>query len=116
MQVSVQKFTRTTWPLSTAEPSGSELSHPVAPPNEGMCRRPKTAIQLAERPGRGGSTGPEGIRRSRRVSVRGQERGQRRQQLVGRLLGEPVAGVGNDDALHVGREERHLVADELTPA
>ena len=45
MQVSVQKFTRTTWPRSSAGPSGSELSHPVAPPSEGMCTRPDEAIE-----------------------------------------------------------------------
>ena len=37
MHDSVQKFTRTTWPCSSAGPSGSELSHPVAPPSEGIC-------------------------------------------------------------------------------
>ena len=31
MQVSVQKFTRMTWPRKSAEPSGSELSHSVDP-------------------------------------------------------------------------------------
>src|SRR5882724_9886589 len=36
MHVSVQKSTRTTWPRSSAGPSGSEFSHPVAPPSDGM--------------------------------------------------------------------------------
>ena len=39
MQVSVQKFTSTTRPRSPAGSSGSELSHSVAPPSEGMCGR-----------------------------------------------------------------------------
>ena len=37
MQVNVQKLTSTTWPRSWAGPSGSELSHSVAPPSDGMC-------------------------------------------------------------------------------
>src|ERR1700742_3872811 len=37
MHVSVQKFTSTTCPRKSAGPSGSALSHPVAPPNEGTC-------------------------------------------------------------------------------
>ena len=37
MQVKVQKLTSTTWPRSWAGPSGSELSHSVAPPSDGMC-------------------------------------------------------------------------------
>jgi hypothetical protein len=32
----------TTCPRSSAGPSGSELSHSVAPPSEGMCIRPNT--------------------------------------------------------------------------
>jgi hypothetical protein len=44
MHVSVQTFTRTTWPRRSAGPSGSELSYPVAPPSEGMCRRSNTVI------------------------------------------------------------------------
>ena len=43
MHVHVQKFTRTTWPRSSAGPSGSELSHAVAPPSEGMCTCANTA-------------------------------------------------------------------------
>jgi hypothetical protein len=35
------------------------------------------------------------------VAVWGQERGQRCQRLLGGLLGEPVAGTGNDCALHI---------------
>ena len=49
MHVSVQKFTRTTWPRSSAGPSGSELSHPVAPPSEGMCTCPDTVIYRSDR-------------------------------------------------------------------
>ena len=45
MQVSVQKFTRTTWSRSSAGESGSELSHSVAPPSAGMCTRPDEAIE-----------------------------------------------------------------------
>src|SRR5215216_1288800 len=52
MHVSVQKFTSTTCPGSSAGPSGSELSHPVAPSSEGMWTREKTAIGLAKRPER----------------------------------------------------------------
>ena len=44
MHVHVQKFTRTTWPRSSAGPSGSELSHAVAPPSEGMCTCANTAV------------------------------------------------------------------------
>src|SRR5215213_3083911 len=49
MQVSVQKSTRTTWPRSSAGPSGSESSHSVAPPSEGMCTWANT-VHLAKRP------------------------------------------------------------------
>ena len=44
MHVSVQKFTRTTWPGRPAGSSGSELSRPVAPSSGGMCTRPTTMI------------------------------------------------------------------------
>src|SRR4051812_34364570 len=44
MQVSVQKSTSTTWPRSPPGSSGSEFSHAVAPPSEGMWRRPDTVI------------------------------------------------------------------------
>ena len=37
------EFTRTTPPPSSAGPSGSELSHPVAPANAGICARSNTA-------------------------------------------------------------------------
>src|SRR4051812_42967699 len=47
MQVSVQKSTRTTRPRSPAGSSGSELSHPVAPPNEGMCSRRNRVVMSA---------------------------------------------------------------------
>jgi hypothetical protein len=40
--VSVQKFTTTTCPRNSAAPSGSELSHSVAPPSDGMCTRAST--------------------------------------------------------------------------
>jgi len=53
MHVSVQKSTRTTWPRSSAGPGGSELSHPVAPPSEGMLRRSNTVIRRSDlRPAR----------------------------------------------------------------
>src|SRR4051794_37159604 len=52
----------------------------------------------------------------RHVVVRGQELGQRRQQLVGRLLGNEVAGAGNDHALHVVRDRLRRVARVLTKA
>src|SRR4051812_39373317 len=42
MQVSVQKSTRTTRPRRSPGLSGSELSHAVAPPSEGMWRRSNT--------------------------------------------------------------------------
>jgi hypothetical protein len=35
---------RTTWPRSSAGPSGPELSHSVVPPSEGMCGRSNTVI------------------------------------------------------------------------
>ena len=41
------KFTRTTCPRSSAGPSGSALSHPVAASSEGMCRRWKTLMAEA---------------------------------------------------------------------
>src|SRR6476661_4306118 len=47
MQVQVQKLTRTTFPCSSAGPSGSELSHPVAPSREGMCTRWNRLIQVS---------------------------------------------------------------------
>ncbi|MGH3788944.1 MAG: hypothetical protein ACRDRG_20875 [Pseudonocardiaceae bacterium] len=52
------------------------------------------------------------VRRGRSAAVRGQERGQRRQHL----LGNPVAGAGDDHALHVVRGEVHRVPDLFTPA
>ena len=48
MHVSVQKFTTTTWPRSSAGPSGSELSHSVAPPSEGMCTARMTVIYRSD--------------------------------------------------------------------
>src|SRR5829696_2139337 len=48
------------------------------------------------------------------VPVRGQELRQRRQHLLGGLLGDPVAGVGDDHALHVVRGGLHPVPDLFT--
>src|SRR5215218_4175029 len=70
MQVSVQKFTRTTRPRSAAGSSGSDPIHSVAPPSEGMCRRSGTVTQW--RPARCKSScnplGAEGI--GRRMTTR----------------------------------------------
>src|SRR5215217_2581483 len=49
MHVQVQKFTRTTWSRSSAAPSGSELSHSVAPANEGRCTRSNRVMCSAKR-------------------------------------------------------------------
>src|SRR5215211_4806273 len=46
--VSVQKSTRTTWPRSSAGPSGSESSHSVAPPSAGMCRGSTTVTYRSD--------------------------------------------------------------------
>src|SRR3954470_6983576 len=50
MHVSVQKCTRTTRPPSSAGPSGSEFSHSIAPPSEGMwtCANTMLLAQRAE--------------------------------------------------------------------
>src|SRR5215211_4565843 len=48
MHVHVQKFTSTMCPRSSAEPNGSELSHPVAPSREGMLMRAETFIYVGE--------------------------------------------------------------------
>ena len=48
MHVRVQKFTRTTWPRSSAGPSGAELSHSVAPPSGGMCRGSTTVTYRSD--------------------------------------------------------------------
>src|SRR5215213_8916012 len=59
MHVSVQKFTSTTRPRSSAGPSGSEFSHPVAPSNAGTRLRSNTAIRpryLAATAGGGSDT------------------------------------------------------------
>src|SRR3954469_17285867 len=48
MHVSVQKSTSTTRPRNSAGPSGSELSHPVAPPSDGM-RTCVNTVALAKR-------------------------------------------------------------------
>src|SRR3954447_22374260 len=58
--------------------------------------------------------GDLGSRTSPSVAVWGQERGQRRQHLVGSLLGDPVAAAGNDHALHVARAEPHRVPSPHT--
>src|SRR5215213_1579058 len=58
MQVRVQKSTRTTWPRRSAGPSGSESSHSVAPPSEGMCTLANT-VHLAKRPERSPHLGRE---------------------------------------------------------
>src|SRR5262245_42859540 len=53
MQVSVQKFTRTTRPRSSPGASGAEPSHEVAPPSEGICAWSGTvpsALVAADRP------------------------------------------------------------------
>ena len=49
MHVHVQKFTRTTWPRSSAGPSGSELSQSGALPSEGMCTDAETDAFLLSR-------------------------------------------------------------------
>jgi hypothetical protein len=46
----------------------------------------------------------------------GQELGQRRQHLLGSLLGSPVAGALDDHALHVVRGGLDPVPDLFTPA
>ncbi len=56
------------------------------------------------------------VRCGRPVPVRGQERGQRRQHLLGSLLGEPVAAVGDDHGLHVVRDELHRIRGPFTDA
>ena len=48
------------------------------------------------------------------VAVRGQEFGQRREQLVGSLLGEPVADAGNDKGLYVVRPWFFLLLPVVT--
>src|SRR5215203_2756757 len=54
MHVHVQKFTTTTWPRSSAVPSGSELSHSVAPANAGRCTRSNRVMVSAAIEGRCG--------------------------------------------------------------
>src|ERR1700683_2215452 len=51
MHVSVQKFTSTTWPRSSAGPSCFELSQSVAPANGGMGSR-SNMVALPQRPER----------------------------------------------------------------
>src|SRR3954468_8493019 len=51
MHLHVQKFTRTTWAQSLAGPSGSGLSHSVAPPRW-ACARARPRVLLAQRPER----------------------------------------------------------------
>src|SRR5262249_50645482 len=50
------------------------------------------------------------------VAIRGQERCQRRQQLLWRLLGDPVAAFGDDDTLHVVGDELHRADDAFADA
>ena len=45
------------------------------------------------------------------TAVRSQERRQCGQHLLGRLFGDPVAGAGDDDALHVVGERLHRLPD-----
>src|SRR5262245_35092619 len=45
----------------------------------------------------------------RAIPVRSQEWSQRLQQLLRRLLGDPVAALGNDRAFHVVRNQSHGV-------
>src|SRR5262249_19589959 len=56
------------------------------------------------------------VRRGGPVPVGGQERGQRGQQLLGSLLGNPVAAAGDDQGLHVVGRELHRVPDAFTGA
>jgi hypothetical protein len=56
------------------------------------------------RPGRGGLTVP------------GQERCERGNQLLGSLIGDPAAGAGDDDGLHFGRGGLHPVPGLFAPA
>ena len=56
------------------------------------------------------------VRSGRPVPVGGQERGQGGQQLIGSLLGNPVAAAGNDQGLHVVGSELHRVPDAFTGA
>ncbi len=58
------------------------------------------------RPGVGAAAGS--------LPVRGQERGQRGQRLLGSLLGRMVAAAGNDQGLHVVGGELHRVRDLFT--
>src|SRR4051794_14235475 len=79
--VSVQKFTATTRRRRSAGPSGSVLSHAVAPPSNGHVDTSEDG-HLATR--RRGGTRTGFARRGRPVPVRGEERRQRREQLPGR--------------------------------
>src|SRR5262245_59751294 len=49
----------------------------------------------------------------RAISVRRQERSERRQQLLWRLLGDPMSAVGNELALHVLSNQPHGLRDAL---
>jgi hypothetical protein len=46
----------------------------------------------------------------------GEELGQRREQLLGRLLGDPVGGAGQNHALNVVRDELHRVGRAFAAA
>ena len=56
------------------------------------------------------------VRRGLLVAVRGQERGQRGQRLLGSLLGGVVAAAGDDQGLHVVGGELHRVRDLFAQA
>jgi DDE domain len=93
MHVSDQKSTTTAWRRG----HGQACEHGVLP----------------RRPGRDGGLGSCA---STSIAVWGQERGQRRQHLLGSLLGDPVAAAGDHQTLHVVRGEPHRVRDPLTLA
>src|ERR671916_645236 len=111
--VYVQNCTATTRPRSPSGVSGSEVSHPVAPSKGG----PRSA-RFPFRPpdARGIGSGRSSSQATSALAVRGQELGQRRHHLLGSLLGDPVAGVGDDHGLHVVRGGLHPVPGLFTPA
>src|SRR3954471_491158 len=49
MHVSVQKFTRTTWPRNSAGTRGPEIRHPGAPPRAGDGSKVRPRARPAER-------------------------------------------------------------------
>src|SRR5690242_504931 len=58
----------------------------------------------------------QAVGRGRPVPVRGEERSQRGHRRLRGLLGEPVAGPGNDSALDVVREGLERLPDRIAPA